>query len=400
MKLGLLKEGKTPPDKRVALTPEQCSKLKHAFPGTEIFVQKSPIRAIPDEAYASEGMEVTDDLSHCDVLLGVKEVQIGDLIPNKTYLFFSHTVKKQAHNRELLKAILANQIRLIDYELLKDQSGKRLLGFGRFAGIVGCYNAFYTYGLKSGRYVLKRAKDCVNREEMEGELKKVNLPDHFKMVLSGYGKVGHGAREIIKLVPIQEVTAEDFHPKTHNKPVFVHLDTHQYYRSRLTGVFDKKDFYQNPQQYDAYLVDYVKHADVYAACHFWANGAPSLLRQTDLKNCPQLQVIADISCDVGGPIAATLKASTISDPIFGYDAESHSETDWQRESSIAVMSIDNLPCELPIESSEDFGKQLLNNVFYHLLVEDKEGIIEAATQTTLDGRLADRYSFLKDYVEG
>ena len=205
MKIGIIKEGKVPPDFRVALTPKQCRSIIDNFSNVEVFIQKSPIRTYSDAQYEAEGLPLVDTLEHCDVIIGVKEVNLDDLIPNKTFMFFSHTFKKQSYNRVLLQEILNKNVRLIDYEVIKDERNVRLIGFGRYAGIVGCYNGFRTYGLKHKLYNLKPANECQDRKEVEAELKKVKLPNDFKMVLTGFGRVGHGAREIMNLLPIREV---------------------------------------------------------------------------------------------------------------------------------------------------------------------------------------------------
>jgi saccharopine dehydrogenase (NAD+, L-lysine-forming) len=399
-KIGILREGKMPPDRRVPFTPQQCAMVNNTLAGVEIFVQPSPIRVFPDKEFEEAGITLKEDLSDCDVLIGVKEVNISDLIPNKKFMFFSHTVKKQKYNRGLLKAILENKIQLIDYELLKNKEGKRVIGFGRFAGVVGAYNALYAYGLKTKQYELKRAKDCFDRKEMEAELVKVRFLPKDKIVLTGFGKVGYGAREIMDLLPIMEVSPEEFLSQEFNEPVFTHLETSDYYQRKSDKSFDKKEFYQNPGEYEATLHKYVEKSEIYVSCHFWHNASPKLLTNDQLKKCRALKVVADISCDIADPIACTLRPSTITDPLYGYNVESQSESDWRNEESIVVMAVDNLPTELPREASEDFGNQLIKSVLPHLVTGDREGLIINGSETTLKGELNEKYKFLSDYVEG
>ena len=168
MKIGLLKEEKIPEDKRVVLTPKQCKRLKDMYTDVELVVQSSNIRCFSDDEYIHEGVNVVHDVSDCDILLGVKEVPEDSLIPNKTYFYFSHTIKMQPYNRELLVKMIALGVTMVDYEVLKNQKGERLLGFGRYAGIVGAYNGFLTYGLKTGKYKLKEAHKCKDREKGVG----------------------------------------------------------------------------------------------------------------------------------------------------------------------------------------------------------------------------------------
>lgn len=398
VKLGILREGKVPPDKRVPLTPSQCAQIKKTFHEVEIVVQPSLIRAYEDALYEEAGISLQEDLSDCDILLGVKEVNINDLIPNKRFLFFSHTSKEQAYNRGLLKAILDKKIQLIDYELLKNSDRKRVTGFGRFAGVVGAYNGFFALGKKTGNFDLKRVHECFDRKEMEAQLAHVVLDKNTKIVLTGFGKVGYGAREILDLLPILEVGPEEFLAGEFDQPVYTHLETADYYRRKSDNEFDKGEFYTHPEVYKSILNQYVQQADVYMACHFWHHDAPKLLTQEDLKVSSRLKVIADISCDIADPIASTLRPSTIAEPLYGYNAQTHSEADWKLDENIVVMAVDNLPCELPKEASEDFGTQLINNVIPHLLNGDPEGRIFRASESNLDGKLNESFEYLKDYI--
>lgn len=400
IKIGILREGKVPPDRRVPFTPKQCAMLKNTFGRIELYIQPSAVRSFSDSEYADEGITLSEDLSGCDVLIGVKEVNIIDLIENKKYLFFSHTVKKQKYNRDLLRAVLDKKIQLIDYELLKNKDQKRIIGFGRFAGIVGAYNALYAYGLKTNLFELRRAKDCLNRKEMEAELLKVKFEEKAKIVLTGFGKVGNGAREILDLLPILEVSPSEFLNESYTEPVFTHLESSDYYQKKSDKSFEKSEFYHNPELYEATLDDYVQKSEVYISCHFWNHAAPKLLTLEDLKKCTALKVVADISCDIAGPIACTLRPSSIADPLYGYNVENELEGDWKEENNIVVMAVDNLPTELPKEASEDFGNQLMKSVFPHFLNGDSERIIFNASETNLDGKLNEKYLFLQNFVDG
>lgn len=399
--IGVVKEGKIPPDKRVPLTPEQCVKLQTIYPHVKIVVQPSPIRAYVDQEYLDLGIEMNEDLSGCDILMGVKEVNIADLIENKKYLFFSHTFKKQPYNRNLLRAIIEKKIQLIDYEVLKDKNNKRVIGFGRYAGIVGCYNGFLTYGLKHNLYELKPANQCVNRKEVEEELKKVVLPNQTKIVLTGFGRVGHGARELMELLPIKEVSPDEFLNGNFNEPVFAHLEVEDYYAPRNGSEFNKADFYSNPENYKSTFKRYLSKTDMYIPCHYWSAKADFIFTREDLKaENNRLSVVADISCDIDGPIPCTIRPSKIADPIYGYDPISESEVDFRQENAVAVMAVDNLPCELPLDASEDFGRELLKEVFPSLVKEDSDKIIERGSQTTLSGELAPNFSYLDAYLAG
>jgi alanine dehydrogenase len=400
MKIGLIREGKVPPDKRVPLTPKQCSYLKNKYPTLEIIVQPSSVRAYPDSDYVNEGIDLTEDLSSCDLIMGVKEVNIQDLIPGKKFMFFSHTIKKQAHNQKLMRALLDKHIEMIDYEVLKDASNKRIIGFGRYAGIVGTYNAFLTLGLKDGTYTLKPAHQCHDRKEMEAELKKVILPKDFKIVLTGFGRVGHGAREIIDLLPIKEVTPEEFVHTTFEHPVFTHLEVGEYYAPKDGSEFVKADFYSNPEKYASTFGRFVSEADMYIPCHFWSNRSPFILTNDQLLRADRrLRIVADISCDTEGPIACTIRASKISDPIYGYNPVTGQEDDFRKPDVLAVMAVDNLPCELPRDASEDFGNELIKLILPCFMESDPDRIIERATETR-DGQLMKDFAYLQDYADG
>jgi saccharopine dehydrogenase (NAD+, L-lysine forming) len=399
--LGVIREGKVPPDFRVPLTPKQCKAIEVLYPEVKVVVQRSPIRTYPDAAYAEQGIELVDSLTDCDYIFGVKEVQIADLIPNKTFFFFSHTFKKQPYNRDLLNAVLDKKIRLVDYEVLKDKYNKRVIGFGRYAGIVGCYNAFLTYGLKSGRYSMKPANECEDRKEVEQELKKVDLPADFRVVLTGFGRVGHGAREIIDLLPITEVSPEEYLKNSFEGPVYTHLEAEDYFAPKDGTSFVKKDFYSTPENYCSTFGRYSKKSDMYIPCHFWSAKSPFILTNDDLLHTDnRIKVVGDISCDIAGPIACTIRPSKIGNGIYGYDPQTQTEVDFMQEGAIAVMAIDNLPCELPKDASEDFGNELLKHVLPCLFGKDPDEVIARGSQTTITGELTEGFSYLSKYIAG
>lgn len=403
IKLGIIREGKVPADSRVALTPKQCTLVKQKFPNVEIIVQTSPIRSIKDQEYIKEDIIVQENMSDCDILIGIKEVPVDDLIPNKKYLFFSHTMKKQLHNRNLLRSILTKRIQLIDFEVLKNSIGKRLIGFGRYAGIVGCYNGFRAFGIKHNLYDLTPANQCNNRVEMENELKKIILPSSTKILLTGFGRVGHGAREIMKLLPVMEVSPTEFLSQEFDKAVFTHLEVNHYFTRKdhpdSTFIeFNKEDFYGNPSKYKSIFSNYAKEADMYIACHYWSNASPIMLTKSDLKENLRLKVIADVSCDLNGPIASTIRTTTISNPFFGYNPSTEKEDDYMKKENILVMAVDNLPCELSKDSSEEFGNDLIKYVFPALFGKDPDDIIGKASQTNLNGELTDSFKYLEEYV--
>ena len=395
MKIGILREEKKPFDKRVPLIPNQCKILLERYPNLQIVVQSSSHRCFSDISYMDKNIEIVENLHDCDILLGVKEVPIKSLIPNKTYLFFSHTVKKQEYNRHLLCKMIELGIRMIDYELLKDNHGKRIIGFGRYAGIVGAYNALLCYGLKTGAYNLKPAYQCEGKSDLINELKKLVL-NNEKIIITGKGRVGEGIIEIIKMINIKQVSINDFITKKFHQPVFLHLDTMDYNVRIDSQKGDKNDFYNNPRLYKSSFMDFAKHADVFIAGHFYNAGSPYLFTRDDANSDDfNIKVIADISCDIDGPVASTIRSSTIKDPIYGYNPKTEKEDNFQDDGVIAVMAVDNLPCELPKDSSEDFGLVLLDDVI-PLLFHNNHNI-DAAT-ICKDKELTSYFEYLRDFV--
>jgi alanine dehydrogenase len=399
MKFGIIKERKNPPDRRVVFTPEELARLQSAYPEAKIKVESSDIRIFADQEYADLGIEVTNDVSDCDVLFGVKEVPVDALIPNKKYFFFSHTIKKQPHNQKLLHAILEKNIELYDHETIVDKNHKRLIGFGKYAGIVGAYNGMRAFGIKFELFNLPKAESLSGKSALIEKLKRQILPP-IKIVLTGHGKVGNGVKEILDAMKIKEVSIENYLAKIYSEPVYVQLDTADY-NKRIDGKpFDKKDFYQNPTEYTSDFGRFTKVSDIFMAGHFYANDAPVILTREMLRapDC-KIKVVADITCDVGGPIACTIKASTIADPLFGYDPGKDAEVDVFHPAAIVVMSVDNLPCELPKDASEGFGEMFMEHVIPAFFNGDKDGILERA-KIAQNGHLTERFSYLQDYVAG
>ena len=399
MKIGVLKEEKVPADKRVPLTPKQCRLLLDTYLDIEISVKSSAIRCFSDSMYIAEGIDVVDDLNDCDVLIGVKEVPKESLIANKTYLYFSHTIKEQFYNRELLLKMIELNISMVDYEVLRNKQGNRLLGFGRYAGIVGAYNGFLTYGLKSGKYNLKAAHNCEDRIEMESEMSKIKLSNE-KFIVTGNGRVGNGIMEIMEESNIREVSKSDFLTKTFNEAVFVHLNFMDYNVKKDGSSAVKQEFYSNPELFKSSFMDYAIHADIFIAGHYYSSGSPYLFTRQDAKRPDfNLKVVADVSCDINGPVACTIKSSTISNPIYGYDKQTEQEVDFRNEDAIAVMAVDNLPCELPKDASEDFGNEMMYKILPSLIVSDDEQIIANATICKA-GDLTQNFEYLRNYVNG
>ena len=399
MTFGLIRERKNPPDHRAVLSPTACQKVQNRFPQARFLVESSSVRDFSDQEYREAGIPVVEEMSGCDVLLGVKEVPIEALIPNKKYFFFSHTIKKQPYNRDLLRAILNKNIEFYDHEVITNLSGNRLVAFGRYAGIVGAYNGFRAYGLKTRSYELPKAGTLSDQQALIHELQKLKLPP-IKVLLTGRGRVGSGAKEMLDGMGMQKVAVQDYLSKDFPYPVYCQIDA-SFYNKRKDGTRgNKEDFIAHPERYESNFFRFARVTDLYIAGHFYGDGAPYLITREDARHPDfKIQVIADISCDIDGPIAPTIKASTIAEPIFGYDPQKGQETDFLDPDAIAVMAVDNLPAELPRDASEGFGAAFVKSVIPAFFNGDKDGILERARMTR-KGKLTPRYAYLQDYVDG
>lgn len=397
--LGIIKEGKTPPDARVPLSPKQCVEVQKKFKNVKVFVQSSQVRKFADDEYKALGIPVVNDLNHCDILMGVKEVPIDMLLPNKHYFFFSHTIKKQPYNQKLLQAIIKKNIALTDYECLRSTANHRIIGFGKYAGIVGTFHGLRAFGLRNNLYSLKQPFECADRKEFNEELLKVKLPP-IKIALTGSGRVAHGIIEILQQLNIREVGIRQYLTEKFIEPVFVQLGVTDYVK-RIDGEKSLvQDFFKNPEHYKSDFFRFAKVTDLYLSGHFWGKGSPFIFTRAEAKHPDfKIKVVADISCDIDGPVACTIRPSTIDNPLFGYHPLEEKETEPFNKEAITVMAVDNLPCELPRDASEGFGEELIEKVFPHLFGNDEKKIIEHAT-ITRNGALTNPFLYLSDYLAG
>jgi len=399
MHFGLIKERKTPPDHRVVLSPTACQKVLSDFPEAQITVESSPIRVFSDQEYRDAGIKVDNFVADCDVLLGVKEVPIDQLISDKKYFFFSHTIKKQPYNRELLQAILEKNIELYDHEVITDTKGIRLVAFGRYAGNVGTYNGVRAYGLKHDLFELTKASNLKDRQALIDELNEIRLPA-IKILVTGKGRVGGGAREILLGMNLREVSVNEYLTESFDETVFCQIDVLDYNKRKDGIEKDMQDFFDHPEDYEANFLRFTPMTDLYIAAHFHASAAPPFFSIADTqRNDFSISVIADISCDIDVPVPTTIRASTIQDPIYGIEPGTGKEVDFKQSGSIAVMAVDNLPAELPRDASRGFGATFVEAVIPAFFNDDAEGILERACMTK-NGKLTPYFSYLQDYVDG
>ncbi|MDJ0593840.1 MAG: NAD(P)-dependent oxidoreductase [Pleurocapsa sp. MO_226.B13] len=398
MKVGIVREGKIKTDSRVPLTPKQCRYLLDKDRDLQIFVQPSPDRCFSNSEYLEQGISLAENLEMCDLLLGIKEVPISMLLPNKTYLFFSHTIKKQSYNRELLRSILQQKIRLIDYECLRDENGRRVIAFGRWAGIVGGHNAILTWGRRSREFNLKPMHQC--HDWAEAQTYYQNLPlSNIKLVVTGEGRVANGATEVLDLMTIKRVSPQAFLEHNFKEPVYTQLTVKDMYRKAGSASFDETHYYQHPEQYESIFEPYTHTANIMLNGIYWDKRIPVFFTKEDMKRKDfTIQVIADVTCDIApnSSIPATIRASSIAEPIYGYDPVSEQETQPFQSHCIDVMAVDNLPNELPRDASEDFGERLISTVWAELNRTDSRMIDEGTI--ALNGDLNQPYEYLRDYV--
>jgi len=400
VKVGLLRETKTPPDRRVPLTPAQVVELQEKYPFVDFYVQPSDIRCYSDDEYKYLRIPLREDLSHCDILMGVKEVDKRVFIKGKTYLFFAHVAKKQEHNLEMLREILKKKVRLIDYEYLTTDKGQRVVAFGRWAGIVGAYNALRARGIKTNRFKLKPAYQCRDLDEMWAGLRLIQLKPGLKILVTGEGRVASGAMETLaNCSNLVKVSPEDFLAKEYDVPVVCQIGPQHYVKHTDGRPFDFNNFVYHPEDYLSDFHRFTKVTDVLIAAHYWDPKSPVFFTREDVEKPEfRISVIGDISCDVGGPIPTTLRASSIADPFYSYNKTRHcEEAPFSHPENITVMSIDNLPGELPRDASNDFGKQLMEHVLHDLFLDNDSAMIQRAT-ITAGGSLEPQYRYLSDWV--
>ena len=400
LKIGIIKEEKNPPDSRVPLNPKQCRELIDA--GFDIIVQKSESRCFADSDYLALDIPMADDVSSQDVLLGVKEVPISSLIENKTYFFFSHTIKEQAYNQKLLKAAVDKNIKLVDYEVLTNTEGKRVIAFGKFAGMVGAHNALWTYAKRTQAFELPRMNSLYDYEAAKEVYNKTNFPA-CKVVLTGTGRVSGGAELVLLDMGFKKVRPIDFVTQEFDQPVFTQLSSFYYAKRKDGKEFDNvQDFYENPQDYESDFEHFISCSDIMINGIYWDNDAPAFFTIEDMKKDKfSIKVIADVTCDIApvSSIPSTIKASTIADPIFGYDPQTQTETEPHVQNVVDMMTIDNLPNELPRDASTAFGTMFIEHVIPQLSGKEKGDMIERAT-VAQDRDLGKHFEYLRSYLEG
>ena len=398
--IGIIRESRND-ENRTPLVPEHIKKYKESNPNINFIIQPSNSRCFSDEEYELCGAKINENLNECSIIFGVKEIDPNILINNRTYLFFSHTFKinKQQkniekHKKDLLLSILNKKITLIDYENIRGKNGTRCLGFGRFAGIVGCYNTLNLLLRVLGKQSLASAYKINDYERLVLNLKNLYFPK-TKILVTGDGRVAKGVIELLNQTNIKAVSKKDFLEKKFDQPIFCNLETKDYVTNNSSTNFNLEHFIDNPQDYSSSALQYLKETDILISAHYWDPSSPKIFENEDLKVLQNLKIVGDITCDINGSVPTTIRSTTIEEPNYWIERYTLKEID-ENNDGIAVMAVDNLPSELPRDSSTEFSEGIIKEVLPFLLKED-DGRILNGTITT-DGSFLEKYNYLNDYI--
>ena len=398
--IGIVRESRND-ENRTPLVPEHIKKYKESNPNINFIIQPSNNRCFSDEEYELCGAKINENLNECSIIFGVKEIDPNILINNRTYLFFSHTFKinKQQkniekHKKDLLLSILNKKITLIDYENIRGKNGTRCLGFGRFAGIVGCYNTLNLLLRVLGKQSLASAYKIDDYERLVLNLKNLYFPK-TKILVTGDGRVAKGVIELLNQTNIKAVSKKDFLEKKFDQPIFCNLETKDYVTNNSSTNFNLEHFINNPQDYSSSALQYLKETNILISAHYWDPSSPKIFENEDLKDLQNLKIVGDITCDINGSVPTTIRSTTIEEPNYWIERYNLKEID-ENNDGIAVMAVDNLPSELPRDSSTEFSEGIINEVLPFLLKED-DGRILNGTITT-DGSFLEKYNYLNDYI--
>ena len=431
-KIGLRYEDKYLMEKRVALVPNHVRQLVRQ--GIQVEVEKSDKRVFRDSEYAAAGARLVDELKEADLVLGVKEMPLGYFSMGKTYVFFSHTIKGQPYNMPLLRDMMAHKVNLVDYERIVDESGQRLIFFGKFAGLAGMINSLWSLGqryrelgidtpflhinqthqydsLELAKKAVKEVGDWIRRNGVSETIAPLTVG------ITGYGNVSNGAQEILDLLPVEEISpgqllelekSNKYSLNVVYKTVFKEEDLS---RPRKRGaVFELQHYYQHPDQYENQFEHYIPQLTVLMNCMYWDDRYPRIVTKDYLEKLfthgtPKLTVIGDVTCDPDGSIECTHKGTEIEDPVFVFNPFPDQPKMGFRGKGILVMAVDILPSELPREASQTFSDALIG--FIPSLVRadfqkpfDKLDLPFPIRKAMIlhNGELTDDYKYLEEFV--
>jgi alpha-aminoadipic semialdehyde synthase len=433
-KIGIRHEDKYEMERRAPLVPEHVKELVEK--GIEVHVEKSPKRVFKDEEYEAAGARLVDALTEPDLILGVKEMPMDFFDFRKTYIFFSHTIKGQSYNMPLLKRMMEKEINLMDYEKVTDDEGRRLIFFGRFAGLAGMINTLWSAGERYKElgidtpftgirqthhyHSLEEAKDAI--KEVAEKIKSDGLPEQlvpFTVGITGYGNVSHGAQEILDILPVEEITPEELldlenRSNLSNKVVYKVVFKEEDLSKPLEAgkAFVLQEYYDHPERFEGMFEQYIPHLSLLVNSMYWDDRYPRIVTKDYLdelfkKGTPRLTVIGDITCDPDGSVEITHKGTEIEDPVFVYDPETRKPTMGFKGNGILVMAVDILPSELPRESSWAFSNALVKFV-PEIAAADYDRDFDSLdvpapfkrAMILHRGKLTPEYEYLKEYLKG
>ncbi len=405
--ISIIKEARVD-ENRTPFVPSQIQTLISNFPNLKILVQPSKNRCFKDEDYFKVGAKIEEDISQSDIIFGIKEVEISKLIENKTYLFFSHTSKIRndsslstqdgaiLYKKKLLREVLKKKVTLIDYENIRDESKNayRYLGFGRFAGIVGCYNTLNLYLKLQKKKLLPRAFEINSYKKIQELLSKQNF-NKLKILQTGKGNVAKGSMEILKYANVKQISLNDYLNKKYDEAVFCNISLSEHVERNDGKDSSYQDFILNPHEYISNAENYLHITDMLITGHYWDPKFPKLFSLNQINEFKNLKIIGDITCDINGSIPTTIRSTSIAEPYYSFDINSMKEIDLSNK-GIAVMAVDNLPSELPREASEEFGLSIMSEVLPYLINKD-DGRINRAT-TASKGKFCSSFSYLENFI--
>jgi len=431
--IGIRRESKNRWERRTPITPEQVKRLKNDH-GLDFCVQPSELRIFPDEDYRAAGAEICEDLSGCNIILGVKEVPEHEVIPEKTYMFFSHTIKGQEKNMGMLSRMMESGCNLIDYERIVDENGKRLVFFGWHAGVAGMIDTLWTLGrrlewegIRSPFSSIMPAHEYHELPEAREHIASVGrsiatygIPYSLRPLVigfAGYGNVSRGAQEILDLLPVVEVSPEDLPNLSRRSDRGQNIYKVVFEERHMVepigeGAFDLQDYYRNPAGYRSRFMNHVPYLTILMNCIYWEKKYPRLLTKEQIRELysktrpPILRVIGDISCDLEGAIEATVKTTTPAAPVYVYEPWDDTVTFGWKGTGPVILAVDNLPCEIPLESSVYFGERLREFLPFvsreDLFRPLEEMAIPGPLKSALilhGGRLTPKYEYMKDFFD-
>lgn len=399
--------------------------------GLAFSVEASPTRAFSAEDYRSAGADVTDDLSGCPIIIGVKEIPVAKLQPNKTYVYFSHTIKGQSGNMPALRRLMETNCQLIDYEKIVDGQGRRLVFFGNYAGLAGMIDTLWALGerlrVEGVASPFEHVRPAHVYRDLEHvreafravgeEIRRSGLPpvlQPFVCGFAGYGQVSKGAQEIFDLLPVEEVRPEDLStlgpgPNVCRKVVF--REEHMVQRIDATRPFALQEYYDQPELYRSCFAQYLPSLTLLVNCIYWESRYPRLVTLDQLRTlyggtaAPRLRVIGDISCDLEGSIECTVKSTTPDAPVFVYEPADGTVRDGVEGRGPVVLAVDFLPCELPVDASRFFSRSLFPFIEPLARADFAVGLAESRLPVELQkativyqGKLTPPYRYLEKFL--